>query len=61
MWILISTISILFVLQVVLVCSLGDNSDKTPTIVEKGSYEIIKCPGSAEKEYKIIFHLDSNS
>lgn len=27
-----------------------------PVTVEKGSYEIIKCPDSAKNEYKIIFH-----
>lgn len=57
-----SITALLPIVGLIALCLLPENKSQTPApvTVEKGSYEIIKCPDSAKNEYKIIFHSGSN-
>lgn len=59
---MMSIIALLPIVWLIVLCLLPGNKSQTPVpvTIEKGSYEIIKCTDSAKKEYKIIFHPDSN-
>ena len=58
---IISITALLPIVGLIALCLLPGNKSQTPApvTVEKGSYEIIKCPNSAKNEYEIIFHPGS--
>lgn len=58
---IISITALLPIVGFIALCLTPGNKSQTPApvTVEKGSYEIIKCPDSAKNEYKIIFHPGS--
>ena len=60
--VIMSITALLPIVGLIALCLLPENKSQTPApvTVEKGSYEIIKCPDSAKNEYKIIFHPGSN-
>lgn len=58
--VIISLSVLLPIVGFIALCLLPGDKSQTPApapvTVEKGNYEIIKCPDSAKNEYKIIFH-----
>ena len=59
--VIMSLSALLPIVGLIALCLLPGDESQTPApvTVEKGSYEIIKCPNSAKNEYKIIFHPGS--